>query len=110
MPATPSTMLPLNTVMPEFQLPDFTGNLVSSEQLGSSPAFLMIFMCTHCPFVQHIRSGIARFAEEYQPRGLTVVAINSNDTELFPQDGPEGMEIEAKTMGYRFPYLIDETQ
>src|SRR5688572_1193252 len=110
MTATPSTMLALNTPMPAFELPDFNGNLVSSGQFAPAPAQLVIFLCPHCPFVQHIRFGIARFAQDYQAKGLAVVGINSNDTAGFPQDGAEGMKKEAAVVGYTFPYLIDETQ
>jgi hypothetical protein len=54
--------------------------------------------------------GFARFAAEYQARGLAVVAINSNDIEAFPEDAPDGMRQEARDAGYLFPYLFDESQ
>ena len=109
MTATPSTMLPLGTTMPVFRLPSATGEIVSSESF-SSRALLVAFICRHCPFVRHIRSEFSRFAAESQERGLAIVAINSNDTVAFPQDGPDGMRQEAKEAGYTFPYLFDETQ
>jgi thiol-disulfide isomerase/thioredoxin len=110
MSATPSTMLPLGTTLPAFLLPDFDGRAVSSADFASSRALLVAFICPHCPFVRHVRHGFAAFAKEYQPRGLAIVAINSNDVSAFPDDGPEGMRHEAETVGYTFPYLIDETQ
>ena len=110
MAATPSTMLPLGTPMPAFRLPDFHGTPVSPEQFASAPVLLVIFICPHCPFVQHVRAGFARFAAEYQSKGLAIVAINSNDTAAFPEDNADGMRREAATAGYTFPYLIDETQ
>jgi thiol-disulfide isomerase/thioredoxin len=60
--------------------------------------------------VKHIRQEFARFAKEYEPKGLKVVAIASNDTTEFPEDGPEGMKQEAAEAGYVFPYLFDEKQ
>jgi hypothetical protein len=60
--------------------------------------------------VRHIRQEFARFAREYEPKGLKVVAIASNDTTQFPEDGPGGMKQEAAEAGYVFPYLFDETQ
>jgi hypothetical protein len=60
--------------------------------------------------VRHIRQEFARFAREYQAQGLTIVAIASNDTKEFPEDGPAGMKEEAVEVGYTFPYLFDETQ
>jgi peroxiredoxin len=110
MAATPSTMLPLGTPLPSFALPDFDGREVTSADFDQEPALLVAFICQHCPFVRHIRSEFARFASEYQARGLAIVAINSNDVEAFPQDGPEGMREEARAAGYVFPYLFDETQ
>ena len=103
-------MLPLGTAVPGFHLPDLDGSLVSPEQFRDAPALLVAFICRHCPFVTHIRHGFAAFVREYQPRGLAVVAINSNDIDEFPEDGPDGMREEAAEAGYTFPYLFDETQ
>ena len=109
MTATPSTMLPLGTKLPAFRLPTATGETVSSDAYASRP-LLVAFICHHCPFVRHIRHEFARFTTEYQARGLAIVAINSNDSIAFPEDGPEGMTQEAQAAGYTFPYLFDETQ
>jgi peroxiredoxin len=110
MTATPSTMLALGTTLPSFALPDFDGQMVSSSDFDRAPALLVAFICRHCPFVRHIRFEFARFASEYQARGLAIVAINSNDVEAFPQDAPEGMREEAREAGYVFPYVFDESQ
>ena len=103
-------MLPLGTPMPAFRLPDLNGTLVSPDDVADAPALLVAFICHHCPFVTHIRHGFAAFVREYQARGLAVIAINSNDVEAFPEDGPDGMREEAAAAGYTFPYLFDETQ
>ena len=103
-------MLPLGTRLPGFRLPDVDGRAVSSDDFNDAPALLVAFICRHCPFVTHVRTGFAQFAREYQARGLAIVAINSNDTDEFPEDGPEGMKQEAASAGYTFPYLFDETQ
>lgn len=110
MPETPSMMLDLGTTMPSFSLPDFDGRIVSDADFKGSKALLVAFICKHCPFVRHIRHEFARFAKEYQAKGLGVVAIASNDTIEFPEDGPEGMKEEATEAGYTFPYLFDEKQ
>lgn len=115
---TPSTMLPLGTRLPSFTLRDYNGlpraqsrgGVVSTEDFRAAPALLVAFICGHCPFVTHIRKGFAEFAREYQPRGLAIVAVNSNDVEAFPEDGPDGMRDEAAGAGYVFPYVFDETQ
>jgi thiol-disulfide isomerase/thioredoxin len=103
-------MLALGTPLPTFRLPDSQGIMLSSNELGGAPGLLVAFICPHCPFVKHIRRELARFGDEYQKKGLPIVAINSNDTAAFPDDGPEGMRKEAEEAGYTFPYLFDESQ
>jgi thiol-disulfide isomerase/thioredoxin len=110
MAETPSTMLDLGTPLPSFSLPDFNGRVVSDADFKDGKALVVAFICKHCPFVKHIRQEFARFAKEYEAKGLKVVAIASNDTTAFPEDGPEGMKQEAAEAGYVFPYLFDEKQ
>jgi peroxiredoxin len=110
MAAVESNMLELGTLAPAFRLPDLNGKLVSHDDFPDAQALLVAFICNHCPFVKHIRKEFAAYAREYQPRGLVVVAIASNDTKAYPQDGPAGMAEEAKEAGYTFPYLFDESQ
>ena len=103
-------MLPLGTRAPGFRLPDPSGKLVSLGDFTGAPALLVIFMCNHCPYVKHIREGLAKLARDYQPRGVAVVGINSNDVANYPADSPAKMAEEARSAGYSFPYLYDETQ
>ena len=110
MPETPSQMLELGTPLPSFSLPDFNGRTVSDADFKGARALLVAFICNHCPFVRHIRQEFARFTKEYEAKGLKVVAIASNDTVEFPEDGPGGMKEEATEVGYDFPYLFDEKQ
>jgi len=107
---TPSTMLELGTALPAFQLPDVDGNTVSSAAFDSMPALLVVFICPHCPVVRHIRKELSRFAQEYQSKGLAIVAINANDPATFPDDDRDGMRKEILDAGYTFPYLVDESQ
>jgi peroxiredoxin len=108
---TASTMLlPLGAKAPSFELADPSGRRVSLESFDGSPALLVAFICSHCPFVKHVRAGFASLVAEYQERGVAVVAIASNDAKAYPEDGPEGMAAEAKEVGYAFPYLFDESQ
>ena len=110
MARTPSTMLALGTPAPDFALPDCDGRRHALADFAAAPALLVAFICNHCPFVRHLRSEFAALAREYQPRGLAVVAINSNDIEAYPQDGPDAMRSEARQLGYVFPYLLDASQ
>ncbi|MGA2175254.1 MAG: thioredoxin family protein [Verrucomicrobiota bacterium] len=110
MALTPSNMLPLGTAAPDFRLPDTTGKPVSLADFKSAPALAVLFICNHCPYVQHIRAGLAQFGREYQRRGAAIVAINANDVQNYPADSPEKMAEEVKAAGYTFPYLYDESQ
>jgi len=107
---TASTMLPLGSQAPSFSLPNVDGSTVSLSDFEGKPGLLVMFICNHCPFVIHLRDELAKFAREYQEKGLGIVAISSNDVENFPQDGPDQMKEEAEAHGYTFPYLYDETQ
>ena len=110
MVAVNSTMLPLGTKAPEFKLPDPSGRLVSSTDLRGAPALVVVFMCNHCPYVKHIRAGLAQLARDYLPRRVAMVGISSNDVANYPADSPAKMAEEAKSAGYVFPYLYDESQ
>ena len=107
---TPSTMLPLGTQAPSFELPNVDGSTVRLADFRGAPAALVIFMCNHCPFVKHVAAGLADLAREYQARGVAVVGISSNDVTSHPADSPEQMVAEVEQRGYTFPYLYDETQ
>lgn len=110
MSLTPSTMLELGTPAPEFFLKDTTGTEVRLENFADKSALLVVFMCNHCPYVKHIADAFSKFANEYQSKGLGIVAISANDAANYPDDGPEKMAQEAKKRGYTFAYLYDENQ
>ena len=110
MAVTASEMLSLGTKAPDFNLPDTTGKMVSLNDFREARAFLVIFMCNHCPFVKHILDGLVALIKEYQAKECIVVAINSNDATNYPDDSPEVMAKVAIEAGFTFPYLYDETQ
>lgn len=111
MARTESTMLQLETTAPDFALPEpATGRRVSLADFKDAQALLVAFICNHCPYVKHLRAGLAQFANDYAPRGLQTVAINSNDAEHYPADAPPMMIQEIEIAGYAFPYLYDEDQ
>jgi peroxiredoxin len=111
MARTPSNMIPLGTIAPEFYLKDTnSNNTFSFEDLKGSKGTLVIFMCNHCPFVLHVIKEIVMIANDYRVQGLGVVAISSNDIEKYPEDSPEKMTQFAFENKIDFPYLFDETQ
>jgi peroxiredoxin len=103
-------MLPLGTPAPDFFLPDTEDGRMSLSDFKSSPALLVIFLCNHCPYVQHVADTLARLAKEYQAKNVAIVGINSNDAKRYPADSPAMMKEEVKRRGYTFPYLYDATQ
>ena len=106
MTAVNSTMLELGTRAPSFRLPSAAGEIVSIEDFSGASALLVMFICSHCPFVKHVRDELVKLANDYRPKGVAVVGVNSNDWTAYPDDAPERMEKE----GYPFAYLCDETQ
>ncbi|MCS6843125.1 MAG: thioredoxin family protein [Caldilineales bacterium] len=111
MAPTPSTMVPLGTPAPDFTLPDtVSGRTMSLSELRSDKATVIMFICNHCPFVKHVQHELAQLAKDYRPRGVSFIAINSNDIEAYPEDAPDKMKAVAEAVGYTFPYLFDETQ
>lgn len=109
--AVTSTMLPLGTIAPKFDLPDtVTGDMVSVDDFADAKGLLVMFICNHCPYVQHIRHGLVELGNDYANGDLGIVAISSNDPAAYPTDAPEEMAREAQEFGYRFPYLYDESQ
>ena len=103
-------MLPLGTTAPDFKLPDTNGKTVSPADFKGKSALLVLFICNHCPYVKHIRAGLAQLARDYLPRSVAMVGINSNDVANYPEDSPAKMKEEVKSAGYTFPYLYDESQ
>ncbi len=107
---TPSTMLPLGTRAPEFSLAEPATGKTRSLSDFKAPTLVVMFICNHCPFVIHVRDEITRIARDYSERGVDFVAINSNDVEAYPQDGPGPMAELVREMGWKFPFLFDKTQ
>lgn len=111
MARTESTMLELGTPLPAFELLDpVTGNSLSDQELRSRRATVVMFICNHCPYVQRIRDGIAKFGHDYASSEVGIVAISSNDSTAYPDDSPDKMKEEVERFGYSFPYLFDEDQ
>jgi len=110
MAAVESQMLPLGSPAPAFSLPDADGAMHSLDDAAGSQACLVMFICNHCPFVKHVADELARLGNECAARNVAVFAINSNDIENYPADGPGKMKQEAARRGYTFPYLLDADQ
>lgn len=111
MAVTESNMLPLGTTAPNFSLLDtVSGNYLSLPDLQSQKATVIMFICNHCPFVIHVNSELVKMANEYKHKGVSFIAISSNDVEAVPDDSPDKMRLVAKVLKYPFPYLYDKRQ
>lgn len=108
---TPSNMLPLGSRAADFELIDtVSGKKISLTALKGNKGTVVLFICNHCPFVIHVNKELVMIANEYRSKGISFIAISSNDVENYPQDGPELMKKNARIFNYSFPYLYDETQ
>ncbi|NJM95369.1 MAG: thioredoxin family protein [Acaryochloridaceae cyanobacterium CSU_5_19] len=108
---TASTMLPLGTAAPDFQLPEVvTGEQISLATFAESKALLVMFICQHCPFVKHVQSQLAQLGQDYHPQEVGIVAISANNQDTHPEDSPEHLRIMAKTLNFTFALCHDETQ
>jgi thiol-disulfide isomerase/thioredoxin len=111
MAATESKMVPLGAKAPSFYLIDVvSGRTLSLDELKSNIATVVMFICNHCPYVKHINQKLVELTNYYIEKGISFIGINSNDVVNYPEDSPENMKIQAKELGYKFPYLFDETQ
>ncbi|MFT6815659.1 MAG: peroxiredoxin [Sphingobacteriales bacterium] len=111
MAATESTMMDLGTTAPDFKLLDVVkGEKVSLGSLKGIEATVVLFICNHCPFVKHINKSLVAISNAFIPKGVSFIAISSNDVANYPEDSPEKMAEVAKKEGYAFPYLYDESQ
>ncbi|MBN1556933.1 MAG: thioredoxin family protein [Lentisphaerae bacterium] len=111
MTLTPSTMLPLGTPAPDFELTDVvTGQPVSLSRFADRKALLVMFICRHCPYVKHVQDALARLGRDYADKDIGIVAISSNDAASFPDDRPESLKQMAESLCFTFPLCYDETQ
>jgi len=104
-------MLAIGSPAPDFKLPDVvTGKEVSLADFKSEKALLVVIICRHCPFVQHVKTELARLGKDYAGKGLAIVAISANDPAGYPEDAPEKLKEMAEVAGFVFPLLFDGTQ
>ena len=111
MALTPSTMLALGTPAPNFQLPDVvSGKTISLDTFAGKPALLVMFICRHCPYVEHVKHELAKLGRDYAGQDVGIVAISANDAAGYPDDAPDKLREMARELTFTFPYCHDETQ
>jgi peroxiredoxin len=108
---TESAMIELGSKAPAFVLEDvITTRKVSIDEVRGERGLLMMFICRHCPFVKHVEKELAAIGKEYAGKGISIVAISSNDADCYSDDSPPSLRRQAEELGFAFPYLFDETQ
>ena len=111
MALTASTMLPLGTKAPNFELLDVvSGKPISLSNYADKQAILVMFICKHCPFVKHIKAQLAQLSSDYANSRLSIIAISSNDVNNHPDDAPEYLQAMAQELSLTFPICYDESQ
>ena len=107
-----STMLPLGTKMPSFNLLGIDGEMYTNELFDGKKGSLVMFICNHCPFVKHVNEEIVNLSNEIMGNDIGVIGINSNDStqEKYAEDSIDKMREYADNLGYNFPYVVDEDQ
>ncbi len=107
----PSQMIPLGTLAPDFSLPDTVSDEeIAFTDIAGKKATVIMFICNHCPYVQHIATDLVKVANEYRSQNIGFVGISANDANDFPEDGPEKMKEYANNLQFPFPYLYDASQ
>jgi peroxiredoxin len=111
MALTESTMVALGTPALDFNLPDVvSGRIISLQTFAGKKALLVMFICRHCPYVQHVQVGIARVGRDYDAKDVGIVAISANDARGYPEDAPASLKAMAVELKFTFPYCHDESQ
>lgn len=111
MARTPSTMLELGTIAPNFSLPDTVSNqIISLSDFSQCKGLVVMFISRHCPFVKHVQSELAKIGHDYIPQNIGIVAISPNDIINYPDDSPENLKLMATEEGFNFPVCYDATQ
>ena len=109
---TASTMLPLGTQAPNFSLTDLTSatETISLKSFSNKEGLLVMFICSHCPYVKHVQAELAHLGQDYREKSLGIVAVSSNDPAAQPEDAPDRLKNMAERLGFTFPFCFDETQ
>lgn len=104
-------MVALGTAAPDFQLPDVvSGKTISLQTFAAKKALLVMFLCRHCPYVQHVQEELACLGRDYSAKDVGIVAISANDAKAYPEDAPSSLKAMAEELKFSFPYCYDESQ
>ncbi len=105
MVATSSTILALGTQAPHFVLPDVvTGHIITLESFTDMKAVLVMFICRHCKYVQHVKGELSRLGQDYQGKDIGMGAMSANDADVYADDALDSLKEMAEAEGFTFLY------
>lgn len=93
----------------DVKMANVDGKSLSIADVKGAKGTLVIFTCNSCPWVKAWESRIAELGNTYAKQGIGVIAINSNDASVKPEDDMPAMQERARTLGLEFPYVMDAT-
>ena len=110
MALTESTMLPLGTAAPDFELPGTDGKTYTLDSFSGAKALMIVFTCNHCPYALAFENRLIAIAGDFADKGLSTLFICSNDEKNFPDDSFVKMKEHAEEKSFPFPYCQDASQ
>jgi peroxiredoxin len=96
------------STLPDIALPDLAGSVISLPEYAAGRPCVVVFSCNHCPYVQSVESALGEISQACDD--VAWLAICSNDATAYPEDDVPGLREQAQRAGWRFPYLVDESQ
>jgi peroxiredoxin len=93
-----------------FDLPGIDGRRHTPTSARGPNGLVVMFICNHCPYVQAAAARIVRDTDALAGLGIGSIAIMSNDAQAYPADSFDNMKTFASSHGFRFPYVVDESQ
>ena len=100
----------MGSPLPAFRLTDSGGRVWTPRDFEHARGLLIAFLSNRCPFVLRMRTELADYANVLQRTGIGVLAINANDAQTHPEEGPIATSRAARSLSLNFPYLRDDTQ
>jgi peroxiredoxin len=103
--------LPVGAAGPAFEgLLGTDGQPYGFSTFADREAVVLIFSSNRCPTAKAYGERMNALQRAFGPRGVQLVAINSNDPHLYPDESYARMVDRAEEHGYTFPYVVDVGQ
>jgi len=93
-----------------FTLMNVDSTSVSLSDFNDQKGVILVFTSVPCPFSKAYEQRIIDLHNRYADLGYPVIAINSNNPEISPQDSFFHMQVRAREKVYPFPYLKDSKE